>query len=186
MSEFAVVEAAIRVALTAHAGQVDKGGQPYILHPLRVMLACKTPTEQAVAALHDVVEDSGLSLASIETLFGGEIAEAVDALTRREGEIYAHFIERCAANPLARTVKLADLADNMDLGRLGRDPTIDDARRQIRYGDARNVLQWAAFHAQAGVTRTGRDAEGGSVGEADSTRSSEAGCAQNSPKESPQ
>jgi GTP diphosphokinase / guanosine-3',5'-bis(diphosphate) 3'-diphosphatase len=134
------LEAAIRIALHAHAGQVDKAGQPYILHPLRVMMACSTIEQRIVAVLHDVVEDSGHDVSDIEEWFGDDIALAVDALTRRSGETYTSFIRRCAENPLARYVKNLDLADNMDLARLGREPNIDDARRQQKYAGARGFL----------------------------------------------
>ncbi|WP_203309748.1 HD domain-containing protein [Sphingomonas beigongshangi] len=131
---------AITLATQAHAGQVDKGGAPYILHPLRVMLACKTEDERIAAVLHDVVEDTAVSAYQVLRQFGMAIHDAVYALTRRHDETYSCFIERCAANPIARVVKLADIADNMDVSRLGRDPTMADLQRLNRYGDARNVL----------------------------------------------
>ena len=143
------LDRAINLAVSAHCGQLDKGGQPYILHPLRVMLACKTDPQRIAAVLHDTVEDGGVELNLIRHWFGQDIADAVDALSRRSGEDYAAFIERCAANDIARTVKLADLRDNMDMSRLGREPTIEDARRQWKYGDAVNVLMTADFAAQA-------------------------------------
>lgn len=139
------LDEAIILATQAHAGQVDKGGQPYILHPLRVMLACKTEDERIAAVLHDVVEDTAIDIGDIARKFGFLIAYAIDALTRMDGETYPAFIERCAANPIARVVKLADIADNMDLSRLGREPTLEDARRMNRYGDARNVLRRATM-----------------------------------------
>lgn len=151
------LEAAIRIALTAHAGQLDKGGQPYILHPLRVMLSCKTDRERIVAVLHDALEDSAVSHLQLWEAFGLEVADAVHALTRQDGEAYSEFIERVALNPLARKVKLADLADNMNLDRLGREPTVEDARRQWKYGKAVNVLAWAEHTAQgteAGTAKT--------------------------------
>ena len=138
---------AIVLATQAHAGQVDKGGAPYILHPLRVMLACKTEDERIAAVLHDVVEDCGFWIGDIASQFGDTIAEAVDALTRACGETYPAFIARCAANPIARVVKLADLADNMDVTRLGREPTAEDNRRHWRYAEARNVLMNATTGA---------------------------------------
>lgn len=110
---------AIDIANHAHAGQFDKGGKPYILHPLRVMMAMDGDDERIVAVLHDVVEDSCWLLeALIEQGLRPDLAEAVDALTHRDGEPYmASYIERVAANPLARKVKLADLADNLSPSR---------------------------------------------------------------------
>jgi hypothetical protein len=122
---------AIMLATKLHRGQSDKAGLPYILHPLRVMLACKSDSEKIAAILHDTVEDCGLEFGFVEKRFGKEIADAVDALTRRD-ETYAEFIERCAENPIARVVKMADLHDNMDMTRL---PTITekDMARLAKY-----------------------------------------------------
>jgi (p)ppGpp synthase/HD superfamily hydrolase len=134
------LEAAIALAAYAHAGQIDKGGAPYILHPLRVMMACKGEKERIAAVLHDVVEDCGYEVTDLREQFGGTVSDAVDALTRRRSETYEAFIDRCAANPVARVVKLADIADNMDVRRLGREPTAEDNRRLLRYERARAVL----------------------------------------------
>ena len=112
------LERAIELAVSAHAGETDKAGETYIRHPLRVMEAMETETERVVAVLHDVVEDTSYSLGDIDDLFDTEIRDAVDALTKREGEEYMEFIERAAADPIARRVKLADIEDNMDLTRL--------------------------------------------------------------------
>jgi (p)ppGpp synthase/HD superfamily hydrolase len=131
---------AIVLAADAHRGQVDKAGQPYILHVLRVMLACKRDEQRIAAALHDVVEDCGYLAADLAPEFGDTIADAVDALSRREGETYAAFIDRCALNPIARVVKLADLADNMDLSRIRRKLTDQDFARMKRYEVARATL----------------------------------------------
>ena len=129
----ATLERAIALAAEAHAGQVDKAGAPYILHPLRLLLAVDAPTERIVAVLHDVVEDTLWTLEALRAEgFTREVLDAVEALTRRAGESYEAFIERVAANPLARRVKRADLADNLDLGRL---PVVTEAdlARLARY-----------------------------------------------------
>jgi len=131
---------AIALATQAHRGQVDKGGQPYILHPLRVMLACQTEEQRVVAVLHDVVEDTGYTVSDIASEFGAKVANAIDALTRRRGEDYEAFIDRCAANPLSAFVKLADIGDNMDVSRLGREPNAADRTRLLKYGRARTLL----------------------------------------------
>ena len=133
------LECAIQTAMHAHRGQVDKGGAPYILHPLRVMLACKTELQKTVAVLHDVVEDSAIPIAMIVENFGYEVGKAVDALTRRDGESYEEFIQRCRDNDIAREVKLADLADNMDLSRLPN-PMPSDLVRLQKYRAAVEVL----------------------------------------------
>lgn len=141
MAELDSLSDAIRFATSAHEGQVDKAGQPYILHPLRVMLGCSERREQIAALLHDTVDDCpGVSLQTIERRFGKEIAEAVDALTKRTGESYADFIARCARNSIARAVKAADLRDNLDLARLGRAPTPDELARHRKYEEAVAML----------------------------------------------
>jgi hypothetical protein len=135
-----MLEIAIALAAVSHKGQTDKGGNPYILHPLRVMAKMDSEQSRVCAVLHDVVEDCNVPLSRIEAMFGPEISEAIDALTRRNGEPYMTFIDRCAANPLAAKVKIADVRDNLDLSRLGRKPTKDDKRRAGKYIAARTRL----------------------------------------------
>lgn len=116
------LERAIVIALMAHAGQTDKAGAPYILHPLRVMLAQTSEATRIAGVLHDVVEDGdGWTLERLRAEgFSPEVVDAVDHLTKREAERndYTAFVQRAAANPIARQVKLADLADNCDLSRI--------------------------------------------------------------------
>jgi len=134
-----LLEQAIGLAVALHAGQTDKAGAPYILHPLRVMLAMRTLEEKTVAVLHDVVEDCPAFTLDRLSGFPAPIVEAIDALTRREGESYTTFIQRLAPNRLARAVKLEDLFDNMNLSRL---PEITDAvvRRHDKYARAHRFL----------------------------------------------
>ena len=131
------LERAVEIATTAHAGQTDKAGEAYIRHPLRVMQQMTTDRERVVAVLHDVVEDTGWTRDEIEAEFDSTIREAVDALTKRDekGETYKEFIERAAQNELARTVKIADIEDNMNLTRLS---TIDQdtLSKQQEYHEA--------------------------------------------------
>jgi len=112
------LERAIDLAVDAYAGQTDKANETYIRHPLRIMEEMDTERERVVAVLHDVVEDANYTLDDINQEFGPDIRDAVDALTKRENESYLEFVERAAANPIARTVKIADIEDNMDLTRL--------------------------------------------------------------------
>lgn len=108
---------AIMIAAEAHENQTDKNGAPYILHPLRVMLAMEDETHMIVAVLHDVAEDFAFGWSRIhEVDFSDEILDAVDALTRREDEGYDDFIKRAAANEIARKVKIADIRDNLRPG----------------------------------------------------------------------
>jgi (p)ppGpp synthase/HD superfamily hydrolase len=121
------LEDAIILAAGAHRGQTDKAGEPYILHPLRVMLHLEDEEGRIAAALHDVLEDTATTADNLRDWgYGEKVIEALEALTRREGESYPEFIERLAPNPLARRVKLADLEDNMNLRRL---PAAGDAGR---------------------------------------------------------
>lgn len=136
----ATLERAIAIAAEAHAGQVDKAGQPYILHPLRVMLRMSTSTERMAAVLHDVVEDSSVTLDFLRAEgFPPEVISAVDALTKRQGESRIDAAHRAKQDPIARLVKLADNAENMDLSRIA-EPTERDYARVEEYKVVRLVL----------------------------------------------
>jgi (p)ppGpp synthase/HD superfamily hydrolase len=114
-----LLEKAIAIAVEAHRGQKDRAGAPYILHPLRVMARVQSEPEKIVAILHDVVEDTDWTLERLKQQgFSDDILQAIDCVTKREGEPYDDFVKRSAPNPLARRVKLADLEDNMDIRRL--------------------------------------------------------------------
>ena len=128
------LERAIAIAAEAHAGQIDKGGTPYILHPLRVMLAVSSTEARIAAVLHDLCEDCpGWTLDRLRAEgFADAILAALDAVTKREGESYDDFVRRAAADPVGRAVKLADMADNCDLSRIA-DPTARDFERIEKY-----------------------------------------------------
>jgi (p)ppGpp synthase/HD superfamily hydrolase len=112
------LERAIAIAVEAHAGQKDRSGASYILHPLRVMARLSTDDEKIVAILHDVVEDTDWSFDDLRKEgFSEPILTALECVTKREGEDYEEFVKRSASNALARRVKIADLEDNMDLRR---------------------------------------------------------------------
>ena len=135
-----MLEKAIGIALKAHQDQVDKYGRPYVLHPIRVMARFRDPVLQQIAILHDVVEDSAWTCKQLRAQkFSAEIIEAVDALTRRQGEPYDSLIDRAALNPLALQVKLVDLEDNMDIRRM-KDITRQDGERLNRYRKAHAKL----------------------------------------------
>jgi (p)ppGpp synthase/HD superfamily hydrolase len=114
------LERAIVIAAEGHAGVKDKGGAPYILHPLRMMLSLSSSDERIVAVLHDVCEDcQGWTLDRLRGEgFPDRTIAALDSVTTREGEDYEAFARRAAANPIGRQVKLADLKDNCDLSRI--------------------------------------------------------------------
>lgn len=131
---------AIRIANDAHAGQKDKAGQPYILHPLRVMLRLAAEDEQVVAVLHDVLEDTTVSSANLaEQGIPARLIASVEVLSKRSGEDYGQYLARVKRDPLARAVKLADLEDNLDVRRLEAVEAAD-AERLTKYLNARAEL----------------------------------------------
>jgi (p)ppGpp synthase/HD superfamily hydrolase len=135
------LERAIALAAQAHEGQVDKAGAPYILHPLRVMLRMTTTDERITAVLHDVVEDCGISLATLRAAgFSETVLAAITAVTRQPAESYEDFVLRAAAHPVGRRVKIADLLDNSDLTRIAY-PTARDHERLEKYRRALATLQ---------------------------------------------
>jgi len=116
-----MLDQAIEIAIKAHKGQKDKGGKPYILHPLRIAMRLRTEDEElmCIAILHDTIEDSDLKLEDLVAAgFSNRVVRAVDCLTKIEGEPYETFIKRCGMNEDARKVKLEDLRDNSDITRL--------------------------------------------------------------------
>jgi len=132
---------AIVLAAQHHDGQTDKGGNPYILHPLRLMLQASTEDEQITALLHDIVEDTALKLEDLRNEgFNERIIEAIDCLTRRPDETYELFIERIKGNDLARRVKILDLEDNCDPTRIPN-PGEKDMQRLEKYRKALSVLR---------------------------------------------
>lgn len=173
------LEQAIEMAQIAHSGQLDKSGRPYILHPLRVMLAlgektrkqlleasnakdcsgacsiCDNLAENSrnslmiVGALHDALEDSeGVTLGVAYRVFGEAVKAALEAISRREGEEYFKYIERCSANKFAKAVKIEDLRDNLRPDR----QTPETAGLARRYEKALAMLM-----AEAAFTITGKE-----------------------------
>jgi hypothetical protein len=143
-----LLERAIAIAARAHFGRQDKAGQPYILHPLRVMLACSPGPAQIVGVLHDVVEDSGWTFEQLrDEGFGEDVLEPLRRVTKlHENEDYTAFIRRAAPDPVAREVKMADLRDNMDLRRI-KNPTERDYERIKKYEVALELLARAQIEA---------------------------------------
>ena len=149
------LEKAIKIAVEAHTGQVDKGGNPYILHPLRVMLSLNSEQERVVGVLHDVVEDcegwswerlkeQGCSNKIIEALKSvsktpEEEAEYRALLEDEKLDHYLEFIQRAKANKIGRNVKAADIRDNLDISRID-DINVRDINRLNRYTAALRSL----------------------------------------------
>ena len=112
------LEKAISLAAEAHNGQKDKNGAPYILHPLRVMARVQSDTEKIAAVLHDTIEDTDCTIEKLrEKGYSEQVLEAIDCLTKRDGEDYDKYLNRSMSNPIAQKVKIADLEDNMDIRR---------------------------------------------------------------------
>ncbi len=108
-----------QIAVKAHQGQLDKADQPYITHPEFVASQVTGDEAKAVAWLHDVVEDTSVTFDDLRAAGLSEaVIAGVNAITKREDENYETYLERVAANPLAKAVKLADLRHNMDTSRL--------------------------------------------------------------------
>lgn len=125
-----ILDRAKAIATSAHEGQVDKAGKPYIDHPMRVMNMGKTVEEKIAGVLHDVVEDSDWTFEMLEKEgIPKDVMDALRCVTKlSEDEDYDHFIERVKTNPLAVKVKINDLKDNMDITRLGEVTEKDLAR----------------------------------------------------------
>jgi guanosine-3',5'-bis(diphosphate) 3'-pyrophosphohydrolase len=142
------LERAIQIAATAHAGQVDKAGEPYIFHPLKVMLRVEGAAERIAAVLHDVVEDTTVTFEDLaKEGFSQQVLEAVRALTKRPGETRMAAAGRAAQNKVALAVKLGDNAENLDLARIPN-PTPKDYARLEEYKAVRALL----VAAQVGET----------------------------------
>lgn len=132
---------AIQVARRAHEGQLDKSGRPYIAHPLRVMGALRDEHERMAAVLHDVIEDTQVTLADLtDAGCPAPVLEAVAAISKQPGEDQETYLTRVAANPIALAVKRADIADNMSPDRLSRLDKDTQERLRAKYASALRQL----------------------------------------------
>lgn len=138
MSEYDI---AFQIAQQAHNGQVDKSGNPYIEHPLRVSAKFTQPAHQCIALLHDVLEDSDYTSDDLRVAgISNEVIGAVVALTHLKNEPLDQYYERIKKNPLALTVKLADIEDNTDPGRLALLDEETRSRLEKKYAKAKRKL----------------------------------------------
>ncbi len=127
-----LLERAIRLATKAHKGQTDRFGQPFILHVLRVITNARDPEERLLAALHDVLERSAITVEELrEKGFPENVLTALTHISKLPQEDYEAYIERVARNPLAVRVKVIDLADKMDLRDVG-ELSVADLKRYNR------------------------------------------------------
>ena len=136
------IERAIQIAVAAHAGIKDKGGKPYILHPIKVMMRVETEEEQIVAILHDVVEDTDWTFDALRNEgFSETVIEALETVTKQsEDEDYKDFIKRSLQNDIGRKVKIADLRENLDVTRIG-ELSEKDIKRINKYKKALQILK---------------------------------------------
>jgi (p)ppGpp synthase/HD superfamily hydrolase len=133
-------EKAVQIATKVHSGQVDKGGKDYLQHPLRVEKMCCELEDKIVALLHDTIEDGDITAEYLRiTGFPQYIVDAVVSVSRKKGEEYFDFINRCKANSIGRRVKICDLKDNMDITRLV-EFTDEDVARLKKYHRAYKML----------------------------------------------
>ena len=132
---------ALALVRKKHQGQVDKAGKPYIEHLCAVAEAMSTDEEKAVALLHDIIEDTDTTADQLLAYgFPASIVSTVQTLTHRHNMDYKQYIECIAQNELARKVKLADLAHNMDLSRIPN-ITPKDRKRGEKYALAKKYLE---------------------------------------------
>ena len=132
---------AMKLCYEAHKDQVDKTGVPYVFHPFHVAEQMTSEASTIVALLHDVVEDTDYTLDDIAAAgFGKEIVDAVALMTHEDDVPYLDYVAKIKNNPVARKVKLADLAHNSDQSRLGE---IDEEtrRRLEKYEKAKALLK---------------------------------------------
>ena len=147
-----MLEKAIEIAVEAHRGQIDKAGREYILHPMRVMLRGRNDTEMIVGILHDVVEDTPVTLDMLRLEgFSEEVLAAIDCITKNKGESYGTFIDRVLANPLATQIKLYDMEDNLNRDRIPYPTPKDEARFQKYEKYHKVILQKLTEYQQAGL-----------------------------------
>ena len=128
------LEIAIELAIKYHKGQIDKGGNPYILHSLEVMNNVDRIESKIVAMLHDIIEDTECTVDTLrEWGIDEDIIESINILTHKEGMSYMEYITEISYDLIAIEVKLADLKCNMDLSRLNRKITNKDLERNKKY-----------------------------------------------------
>ena len=138
------LDKAIELAVQKHTGVRDRGGQPYILHPIFVMMKMKelgaTEDEMCAAVLHDVVEDTSITLDDIRNLgFSESVVNAIDSVTKRDGELKEEYIHRVTINPTSRKIKICDLKHNMDVTRLKN-------RKNLSEKDLKRIKDYAEFY----------------------------------------
>lgn len=129
---------AMKIAYRAHHGQVDKGGIPYIFHPYHLAEQMTDEYTTCVALLHDVVEDTDVTLEELKAIFPTEVTDAIALMTHQEGVDYLEYVAAIRENPIARAVKLADIAHNSD-----------ESRLEDQNGNAAALKRWQNKYSRA-------------------------------------
>jgi len=144
MGSAPALENAILLAGQAHLGQKDKAGQPYVLHALRIMFMLDSEEERIVGVLHDLVEQTEVTLDRLKTLgYSERIVQAIDQLTwRKQQESYEEYIKRLLSDPIAASVKRADIADHLTPSIDGRLTWLEKNHPELyrRYKAALSIL----------------------------------------------
>lgn len=137
-----MTKAAMRIAYQAHHGQLDKSGDPYIFHPIHLAEQMNDEVSCCVALLHDTVEDTDVTLEELKAVFPAEVTDAVALMTHNKNTDYFDYVRAIRENPVARKVKLADLAHNSDQSRcVGADLSEEKrARWRAKYEMATKIL----------------------------------------------
>ena len=137
-----LTKAAMEIAYRAHHGQLDKSGFPYIFHPIHLAEQMDDEYSCCVALLHDTVEDTDVTIDELKTIFPKEVTDAVALMTHQKGTDYFDYVRTIKKNPIARKVKLADLAHNSDQSRcVGSDLTEErKAAWRAKYEKATKIL----------------------------------------------
>lgn len=131
---------AMNIAYDAHHGQYDKGGVPYIFHPMHLAEQMDTEDECIVALLHDVVEDTDVTFEYLENEFSKDVMDAIRLLTHDKDEDYMEYVKRIKTNEIARKVKMADLKHNSDKTRIGSDLVKKEKSKGGLYKEAYEYL----------------------------------------------
>ena len=131
---------ALVISFNAHKDQLDKSGIPYVYHPYEVAERMETEAQTCVALLHDVVEDTDITLDELAADFPAEVIDALRLMTHDKSVPYLEYVKRIKTNPIAAKVKLEDLRHNSDLTRLD-EVTEKDLERVEKYKIARMILE---------------------------------------------
>ena len=134
---------ALKLCFEAHKEQTDKSGLPYVFHPFHLAEQMEDEDSTITALLHDVAEDTDVSLEDIAGMgFSRTVMEALALLTHDEAVPYMEYVKAIGKNPVARKVKLADLRHNSDLNRLDADQIDEKARARVKkYAEAIKLLE---------------------------------------------